>query len=297
MVGDYLFSDPEFVRNLSVNHRNVFLRLYDEIKYLLKQATAGSDEARKLEKAEKIFDDMYRKGGKNTLKDGEVKLSLTIKHTDGSVEELADARSLTDEQALKYLQQAKSGALQRRTYIPVRKDTPQVVIDTLAQVNDTIEDRSLVMQVAKAQQAMSQKDNSSNRGGNKRGHKLTPEQIVEIMNNLDDPSFAVYQTNRTDNYGNALPNNVAFFVEYNKNGTEAVAIIEFDSEIDPGAIGTEFGETKYHTVVTVFEPDMMRNGIEYDYAEELLSNSNNTMLEIVRKQPAQSATGEKSPNT
>lgn len=83
MVGDYLFSDAEFVRNLSVNHRNVFLRLYDEIKYLLKQATAGSDEARKLEKAKKIFEDAYRKGGKNTLKDGESKYSFNGYADDG----------------------------------------------------------------------------------------------------------------------------------------------------------------------------------------------------------------------
>lgn len=81
MVGDYLFSDPEFVRNLSVNHRNVFLRLYDEIKYLLKQATAGSDEARKLEKVKKLFEDAYRKGGKNTTKVG-IQYSIAEPFTD-----------------------------------------------------------------------------------------------------------------------------------------------------------------------------------------------------------------------
>ncbi len=70
-----------------------------------------------------------------------------------------------------------------------------------------------------------------------------------------------------------------------------------NNQIDPEAIGTEFGETKYHTVVTVFEPDTVRNDVEYDYAEELLLNPNNTMLEIERKQPARSATRENHPNT
>lgn len=300
MVGDYLFSDPEFVRNLSVNHRNVFQRIYDEIKYLLKQATAGSDEARKLEKAKKIFEEAYRNGGKNTLKDGEVKYSLTIKHTDGSVEELADARSLTDEQALKYLQQAKSGKFKRETYIPVRKDTPQVLIDTVAQVNEKIENRSLVMQVRKAQQAMAEtkgKRRSEKYGSNARMHSLTPEQIVDIVNQLDNPQMVIYQTNRHDDNGNPLPNNVAVFVEYNNGGSEGVAIIEFDCSFDSESVGTEYGDTNYHTVGTVFQPDVVRNGMEFDYAEELLKNPDNRELNIVKRQPEGSATGANQPNT
>ena len=32
LVGDYLFTDAEFVSNLSANHRNVFQKIYDEVK-------------------------------------------------------------------------------------------------------------------------------------------------------------------------------------------------------------------------------------------------------------------------
>ena len=297
LVGDYLFTDADFINNLSTKHRNVFQKIYDEIKYLCKIATAGSKEARKLEKVKKAFEKAYREGGKATA---DTKYSLSIKRSDGSVEELADARSLTTEQAASYLKQAKSGALQRNTYIPVRNDTPQVIIDTLEQVNEKIENRSLVMQVRKAQQAMAD-ENAGNRkgqhGDNVRRHALSPEQIVDIINNLDDPSTIIYQTNRFDKTGKPLPNNVAVFVEYNNNGTESVAVIEFDSSIDPEYIGTEFGDTDYHTVVTVFEPDAERNGMAFDYAEELLSNPNNIELKIERRQPVGSATGEKHPNT
>lgn len=229
-----------------------------------------------------------------------VKYSLTIKHTDGSVEELADARSLTNEQAIGYLQQAKSGVLRGETYIPVRKDTPQVIIDTLAQVNENVENRSLVMQVRKAQQAM-RLGNKGNRDGkhgrNIRGHALSAEQIVEILNNLDNPSMVIHQTNRHDMDGNPLPDNVAVIVEYGVNGTEGVAVIEFDSSIDPASIGAEFGDTSFHTVVTVFEPDAERHGFAFDYAEELLSNPDNIELEIKRRQPNESATRAKQPNT
>lgn len=64
LVGDYLFTDSDFINNLSANHRNVFQKIYDEIKYLLKVATAGSKEARELEKVKRAFEKAYREGGK-----------------------------------------------------------------------------------------------------------------------------------------------------------------------------------------------------------------------------------------
>ena len=64
LVGDYLFTDADFVNNLSVQHRNVFEKIFDEIKYLYKVATAGSKEARELEKVKKVFEQAYKASGK-----------------------------------------------------------------------------------------------------------------------------------------------------------------------------------------------------------------------------------------
>ena len=64
LVGDYLFSDADFINRLSTEHRNVFQKIYDEIKYLCKVATAGSKEARELEKVKRAFDKAYKAGGK-----------------------------------------------------------------------------------------------------------------------------------------------------------------------------------------------------------------------------------------
>lgn len=66
LVGEYLFTDENFINNLSAKHRNVFQRIYDEIKYLCKAVTAGSREARRLEKIKKAFDKAYRENGKLT---------------------------------------------------------------------------------------------------------------------------------------------------------------------------------------------------------------------------------------
>ena len=74
LVGDYIFSDPDFVRNLSTQNRNVFQKIYDEIKYLCKVVTAGSKEARQLEKVKREFEKAYREGGKAQ---SETKYSLT----------------------------------------------------------------------------------------------------------------------------------------------------------------------------------------------------------------------------
>jgi hypothetical protein len=63
LVGEYIFSDTDFVKHLSTQNRNVFQKVYDEIKYLCKVATAGSKEARELEKVKRAFEKVYREGG------------------------------------------------------------------------------------------------------------------------------------------------------------------------------------------------------------------------------------------
>ena len=70
LVGDYIFTDTDFINSLSTNHRNVFQKIYDEVKYLYKVATAGSKEARELERVKKLFDEAYRGATKNTADSG-----------------------------------------------------------------------------------------------------------------------------------------------------------------------------------------------------------------------------------
>ena len=82
LVGDYLFTDADFLRNLSAKHRNVFQKLFDEIKYLCKVATAGSKEARELEKVKKSFEEAFRAETKNTVQEDGVKYSITEAFTD-----------------------------------------------------------------------------------------------------------------------------------------------------------------------------------------------------------------------
>jgi hypothetical protein len=78
LVGDFLFTDSNYIKKLSTENRNVFQKIWDEVKYLYSVATAGSQEARELAKVKKAFEDAYRESGSqsNKLSDSEVKHSL-----------------------------------------------------------------------------------------------------------------------------------------------------------------------------------------------------------------------------
>ena len=76
LVGDYLFTDKAFVENLSKENPGLFQKIFDEIKHLYKLVTAGSKEARQLEKVKKVFQNVYREGVKNPTAEGGIKYSL-----------------------------------------------------------------------------------------------------------------------------------------------------------------------------------------------------------------------------
>lgn len=64
LAGDYLLEDYEFIKKLLADDRNIFQKVYDEIKYMLKLATAGSKEARALEKAKHYYEKALREATK-----------------------------------------------------------------------------------------------------------------------------------------------------------------------------------------------------------------------------------------
>jgi len=77
-VGEYLFTDADFVNKLSVEQPNVFQKIYEEIKYMIKLATAGSKEARELEKVKKAFEKAYKETASINNGNGSLEYSLNI---------------------------------------------------------------------------------------------------------------------------------------------------------------------------------------------------------------------------
>lgn len=88
LVGEYIFNDADFIGNLSTNHRNVFQKIYDEIKHLLKLATAGSKEARQLERAKHTFDKAWKET-KGTQAKTETRYSIS-ETSDGRIAAVID---------------------------------------------------------------------------------------------------------------------------------------------------------------------------------------------------------------
>lgn len=63
LIGDYLFTDSDFISKLSTEKPNIFKKIFEEIKYLVKVATAGSKEAKELEKVKRAFEKAYSESG------------------------------------------------------------------------------------------------------------------------------------------------------------------------------------------------------------------------------------------
>lgn len=85
LVGDYLFTDEEFVKNLSAKEPTVFQKVYDYIKHVYNLVTAGSKEQRELEKVKYRFEQAYNEMSKTTTQQAETNLtteseSNTIKY-------------------------------------------------------------------------------------------------------------------------------------------------------------------------------------------------------------------------
>lgn len=76
LVGDYIFGDTDFIRNLSTESPNVFKKIYNEIKYLWKMATAGSKEARELERVKRAFEKVWQEASNSVEAESEADLDV-----------------------------------------------------------------------------------------------------------------------------------------------------------------------------------------------------------------------------
>lgn len=98
LVGEYLFTDSDFVSKLSTEKPNIFKKIYEEIKYLVKTVT-GSKEFRELEKVKRAFDKAYKENAQAT------------KDTKYSASE--------DTNLYQYVQDALSGKLPKKSYYKI----------------------------------------------------------------------------------------------------------------------------------------------------------------------------------
>lgn len=77
-----LFTDENFVNQLSVKQPNVFQKIYDYIKHMIKMTTSGSEEAKQLEKIKYSFEKAYKKVNKQT--NNKLKDKFSIQNNNGN---------------------------------------------------------------------------------------------------------------------------------------------------------------------------------------------------------------------
>lgn len=75
LVGDYLFTDQEFINRLANDNRNLFQKMWDEVKYMWSQAHPSSPEAQKLEQLKRAFEEAYNHS--TGVKSNDTKLSIS----------------------------------------------------------------------------------------------------------------------------------------------------------------------------------------------------------------------------
>ena len=135
IVGDYLFTDSDFINNLSAEQPTLFKKIFDEIKYLCKVATAGSNESRALEKVKKTFEDAWKQNGtaeKNTTDEGGVRYSLN-KYSEHQLENWKNSKNIVvyedEQQLLTFVQNAKNGIdLSKKMYFgSIPNDLAEVI--------------------------------------------------------------------------------------------------------------------------------------------------------------------------
>ena len=250
LVGDYLFTDADFVNRLSTENRNVFQQIYDEIKYLCKVVTAGSKEARQLEKAKKIFEDAFRAEAKNTVtEDGVLKYSLS----DGTTK---DASELSRYDLQYLLESAQNGGLSDGSYIPLRRNTPEFFIGVVEEHSNgavVIEDHPMAATVEHLRQNMDEEDGQSY--GHARPHGFSVGDIITISEKMGDPSYIVLQKN--GRYAEV----VSFYNERNKQVVVAIDLADSTASKPKNYKYTQYmngyGEGYYNIIVTQFEPDSL----------------------------------------
>lgn len=240
LVGDYLFTDAEFINRLSTGDRNTFEKIFDEIKYLCRVVTAGSKEAKQLEKVKRAFEDAYRRDAKNTADDGGVRYSVSQRNSaSGYVDKSREGGYDFTKSFAEQIEDYQNGVFPEKDTFLVGK-TPDVLTRIgLAKLpltmNQTHVDYSL---------------NGSYKGSAERvnDHMLSPEQLAEIPELIADPVAIIQDRQLWEK--KAREYSVDVLVGMEINGKKTLVPINVNSrgqingtEIDSNRIQTVHGNT------------------------------------------------------
>lgn len=159
-----------------------------------------------------------------------------------------DPSKITSDDVIDLLERVKQTEFDEGTYIPVRANTPKIIIETAKnQLGMNIPNLPMIMQVKKAFDAMEEKTNKkASQAEKKHTHGISPYLMGEILEKLDKPNYIFYQ--RDNGY-------ITEFVTVKDiNGKKIHAIIDFYNVKPSNELNGYYGGV-FNVVVTLFDRD------------------------------------------
>lgn len=155
-----------------------------------------------------------------------------------------DPTKLKEEELINLLEFTRDKVLDDDTFIPVRINTPQILIAFAKEYGYTLDNHPLAMRVYKARQAVSNEENWDGSYKDK-PHDLLPEEVVGIIKAMNNPSYLVFQTENE---------RFAEIVKFEKEGSKekAYAIVDFSDENKNPDLMNGYKGGKYNILVTVY---------------------------------------------
>ncbi len=247
LVGDYLFTDSDFVNRLSTEKPGVFKKIFDEIKYLCRVAASGSKEAKELEKVKRVFEKAYKESVdvKNTADEGGVSIRYNLS---------ADAESELHK------------ALYDKNYrneVLLRDETPSIMLSQKG-----VKNHKMVMNASHIRENVFTEAEARNMGlkvdGNTHYHGIGEENFLKIIDSLDD----VKEAYRGTKYANMPSRRENYFLLVSEFKDENGNTINVPVYIEEGAICNRVYLTS-NKIATVFGRDDFR-----DYINQQIKNKN-----------------------
>ena len=268
-------SSPEGARVVQAI-KNFLDKLIKRIRKFHAKLTTGSEDAEtvaqmgeSLQKLQKILAAALVEASDNYTAYGAVDSEGVQQQAKPSVKDpdKLDPRTVTKADVLELLKQVENGDIYGNTYIPIRINTPATLIYwAKKKKGDIIDNNPIAISADKAYNAMTREGEN-----NGRLNRLSPNEIVAMVEGMNDPRYIVYQ-NVNDRY--------VLVVEFGtKAGDKAFAVIEIGNNKDSVYMnGYEGG--LYNILVTTYPPKTGK-------LKELLTNSNNDVIYDKKKDAPQ----------
>ncbi len=229
LIGDYLFTDREFVRKLLAGDRNLFQKIFDEVKYLCKVATAGSKEARQLEKVKKTFEQIYRESTqaeKNTTDESGVRYALG-QYSDKQISNWTNSKRIiiykNDNQLLDFVNKSITG-----DYFDKKMYFGRVTTELANEIYDKtkINVENYNVSISSYEIRKIQKDHGNETYENLRGQRaVTPNDYMHIIDTIQSPEAIKLSKNKYNN-------KPAIEFKSSKNDKVTVVAVVSDKHLD-----------------------------------------------------------------